>query len=145
MFPTIIPWPMTPHLTNHSQCATASIFTCCHTSCPSSPKIFFLSHHAFNDHCTTTHPLPPPLPLLTHMPNQQPHSPSSPSSLTETQPHPQATIGLIDSTSSQMSMTMNPPTSAPLDVTSFDLATNPPLQLPSCHHSSNCSIHNQLQ
>jgi len=55
----------THHLVNHTRCANAGIYTCCTSSCPSSPKIFFSSLRALHDHCVTIHPpplSPPPVP-----------------------------------------------------------------------------------
>ena len=43
----------THHLVNHTRCANAGIYTCCTSSCPSSPKIFFSSLRALHDHCVT--------------------------------------------------------------------------------------------
>ena len=48
----------THHLVNHSDCAISCIYTCCPPSCPTSPKIFFSSHRALNDHRHQVHPTP---------------------------------------------------------------------------------------
>ena len=60
----------THHLVDHTQCATAGIYTCCSSSCPSSPKIFFSSLRALHDHRITLHPPPPtPPPIPTDPPS----------------------------------------------------------------------------
>jgi hypothetical protein len=56
----------THHLVNHTRCANAGIYTCCTSSCPSSPKIFFSSLHALHDHCVTIHPPPSPSSTCPH-------------------------------------------------------------------------------
>jgi hypothetical protein len=64
----------THHLANHAICATAEIYTCCHTStsCPAKPNIFFSSRRAYNDHCSTAHHPPPP---PTNVPTKPPSTP----------------------------------------------------------------------
>jgi len=62
----------THHLTNHAICTTARIYTCCHTSCPAKPNIFFSLHRAYNDHCPTAHQPPPP---PTNVPTTPPSTP----------------------------------------------------------------------
>ncbi len=69
----------THSLVNHSDCATAGIYNCCFHSCPASPKTFFSSLRALNDHCHQTHPppRPPSPPDITHPPPTDPPSPLS--------------------------------------------------------------------
>ena len=69
----------THSLVNHSDCATAGIYNCCSHSCPASPKTFFSSLRALNDHCHQAHPPPQPLspPDITHPPPTDPPSPLS--------------------------------------------------------------------
>jgi hypothetical protein len=55
----------THHLTNHSVCQTIGIYTCCHSTCPSTPSRFFGSERKFNLHTTTYHPPPNPPPHAT--------------------------------------------------------------------------------
>jgi hypothetical protein len=50
----------THSLVNHSNCAVSSIYSCCAPSCPASPKTFFSSLRALNDHCQQAHPPPRP-------------------------------------------------------------------------------------
>ena len=50
----------THSLVNHSDCAASGIYTCCAPSCPASPKIFFSSLRALNNHYHHTHPPPRP-------------------------------------------------------------------------------------
>ncbi len=52
----------THSMVNHSSCAALGIYLCCATSCPSSPKTFFSSLCALNDHCIQAHPPPCPPP-----------------------------------------------------------------------------------
>ena len=104
----------THHLVNHSDCATSGIYTCCAPSCPTSPKIFFSSHQALNDHCqqlfhkhhhqTILHPHTTP---PQHLPTQSVRD-SSTRSLHQT---PQI-IGNTASTSSTQCTTMNRQNSA---------------------------------
>ena len=67
----------THHLVNHTLCATAGIYTCCKSNCPSSPKIFFSSLRALHDHCTTIHPPPPYPPPTPNIPPSTPFAISS--------------------------------------------------------------------
>ena len=69
----------THSLVNHSDCATAGIYNCCFHSCPASPKTFFSSLRALNDHCHQTHPppRPPSPPAITHPAPTDPPSPLS--------------------------------------------------------------------
>ena len=67
----------THHLVNHTLCATAGIYTCCKSSCPASPKIFFSSLRALHDHGTTIHPPPPSPPPTPNIPPSTPFAISS--------------------------------------------------------------------
>ena len=67
----------THHLANHTLCATAGIYTCCKSTCPASPKIFFSSLRALHDHCTTIHPPPPSPPPTPNIPPSTPFAISS--------------------------------------------------------------------
>ena len=85
----------THHLVNHTLCTTAGIYTCCTSTCPASPKIFFSSLRALHDHCITIHPPPPsPHPLPTS--HRQPLLPSHLIFSTVTPPHTRSTIGSTD-------------------------------------------------
>ena len=46
----------THHLVNHNDCTVSGIYTCCTHSCPTSPKVFFSSHRALDDHRRQIHP-----------------------------------------------------------------------------------------
>jgi len=50
-------------MVDHSDCVTSGIYSRCALSCPSSPKTFFSSLHALNDHCAHNHPHPRPPPV----------------------------------------------------------------------------------
>jgi hypothetical protein len=91
-----------PHTITHSVHACCRhLFTCCHTSCPFSPPIFFPSHGPFHDHCNTI--LRPPSVPPGPDPNVQPTTPCTISTQL-LHPHPQSIIGLLAaSTSSQLS------------------------------------------
>ncbi len=70
----------THSLVNHSYCTASGIYSCCAPSCPASPKTFFSSLQALNDHCTNqAHPPPcPPSPTDVLPPqNTTPPSPLS--------------------------------------------------------------------
>ena len=67
----------THHLVNHTRCANAGIYTCCTSSCPSSPKIFFSSLRALHDHCVAIHPPPPSPPPVPTKPPSTPFAISS--------------------------------------------------------------------
>ena len=115
----------THHLVNHTRCANAGIYTCCTSSCPSSPKIFFSSLRALHDHCVAIHPpplSPPPVPT------EPPSTPFAISSHLLHSHSPAHTAnhwahGLI---SSPQFTTTNPPTSEQHGATSSAHATNPP-------------------
>ena len=69
----------THSLVNHSDCATAGIYTCCSPSCHTSSKTFFSSLQALSNHCHQAHP-PPRLPSPTdviHPPSTDQPSPLS--------------------------------------------------------------------
>ncbi len=52
----------THSMANHSNCAALGIYSCCTILCLLSPKTFFSSFHALDDHCAEAHPPPPPPP-----------------------------------------------------------------------------------
>jgi hypothetical protein len=113
----------THHLVNQTRCANAGIYTCCTSSCPSSPKIFFSSLRALHDHCITIHP---PLPLLQLSPPNPPPPPLQSHLISSTliPPHTQQTIGLMVFISSPQFTTTNPPTSEQHGATSSASTTN---------------------
>ena len=85
------------HLTDQSICSRIGIFTCCYTSCPTSPKQFFHSHNELLLHNSIHHP-PPSTSTHTY------HTSTDDSSISTEDPTPETD----DSSTSNNDTTTNP-------------------------------------